>query len=369
MEKTSLNLVVFDGDPSHDWVEIFKGIVLPQNKSIRVVQTSWIDTRITVYGDSGALLSCVPVRESSGEASKPRSMTLKPDFVLIRNQPRGAVPSQDCREVLFGLMSANIPSVNSLESEYFHLERPLMYGALKHVEQKLGHDKFPLIPQTYYSDSREMIVGPGFPCVIKVGHAHAGQGKMIARKSETFDDLRTVLSLSKFYVSAEPFIDSEYEFRIQKIGDNYRMIKKDFTGVRWNTHFGGAFFQDAGVEAEVEDKYKVWADECAKCFGGMDLLGIDALRGKDGKDYIIELNSSSIGLLPDKWMEDTLHVRDIVVAKLVKIYCTPEEEKTFQDDGKATVEAKEKVIYVEREVDAKNDSAPQPQENNSCLIS
>ena len=36
-------------------------------------------------------------------------------------------------------------------------ERPLMYGALKEIEQRLGHDNFPLIEQTYYSDDKMMV--------------------------------------------------------------------------------------------------------------------------------------------------------------------------------------------------------------------
>ncbi len=55
------------------------------------------------------------------------------DFLLMRNQVRGPFPEQDRRNVLYGLMMAGVPSVNSLSSEYMNLERPIMYGALAEV--------------------------------------------------------------------------------------------------------------------------------------------------------------------------------------------------------------------------------------------
>jgi hypothetical protein len=52
---------------------------------------------------------------------------------------------------------ANVPAVNSLLSEYMNLERPIMYGALKEIEQRVGHDKFPLVPINYYSSPSTMV--------------------------------------------------------------------------------------------------------------------------------------------------------------------------------------------------------------------
>ncbi len=48
-------------------------------------------------------------------------------------------------------MHAGIPAMNSLASEYMNLERPIMFGALKEIKQRVGKDKFPLIDQNFYS--------------------------------------------------------------------------------------------------------------------------------------------------------------------------------------------------------------------------
>jgi len=104
---------------------------------------------------------------------------------------------------------------------------------------------------------------------------------------------------------------------VQKIGDSYRVIKKIFTGSGWKSHFGGASLH----EIPLTEEHKLWADECAKCFGGMDILAVDALHGKDGKDYIIELNDTAIGILADRWEEDSITLRDLTLDRMDTIYC------------------------------------------------
>eukprot|EP01027_Heterolobosea_sp_BB2_P017871 GEZU01025272.1.p2 GENE.GEZU01025272.1~~GEZU01025272.1.p2 ORF type:complete len:134 (+),score=32.64 GEZU01025272.1:144-545(+) len=124
------------------------------------------------------------------------------------------------------LMNAGVPSVNTLFSEYMNLERPIMMGALKEIERRVGHDKFPLIEQTNYSGHHQMVIAPSFPNVIKVSHAHCGMGKIRCPTSDTFRDVATVVALHHDYASAEPYIDADYGLRVQKIGDQYRVFKK-----------------------------------------------------------------------------------------------------------------------------------------------
>ncbi len=80
-----------------------------------------------------------------------------------------------------------------------------------------------------------------------------------------FSDLSTVLALHHDYCTAEPYLEPEYGIRVQKIGSAYRVYKKIFTGSGWKSQFGGADLQ----VIPLTDEFKLWADECAKLFGGM----------------------------------------------------------------------------------------------------
>jgi len=262
-------------------------------------------------------MSIAPIRESEGKITRPAFLGVKPDFLLIRNQVRGPTPASDNRNVLYGLMMAGVPSINTLHSEYMNLERPIMYSVLSEIRQRLGFEKFPLIPLNYYSSHNTMAISPDMPAVIKVSHAHAGMGKIKVDDSSTFRDMSTVLALHHDYCTAEPFIDAEHGLRVQKIGNHYRVYKKVYTGSGWKSQFGGSDLQ----LIELTDRYKLWADECAKAFGGMDLLAVDALKAKNGQEYIIELNGTAIGLTPSYENEDTEHIHQLVLERMNSIFC------------------------------------------------
>lgn len=93
--------------------------------------------------------------------------SFRPDFILIRQPIRDA--SRDYRHLLLALMYANIPAVNSLESLYTFLDKPLIFGQLIQIQQRLGRDRFPLIQQCFYPNHREMLTSTSFPVVIKIG--------------------------------------------------------------------------------------------------------------------------------------------------------------------------------------------------------
>ena len=84
----------------------------------------------------------------------------------------------DSRNLLYALQHAGVPCVNSLHSLLCCLERPWVFGELKKIQRRLGADRFPLIDQTFYPSHRNMVIDPGFPCVVKVGPCHAGYGKI-----------------------------------------------------------------------------------------------------------------------------------------------------------------------------------------------
>ena len=57
-------------------------------------------------------------------------------------------------------------------------------------------------------------------------------------------------------------------------------------------------------------------DQVCELFGGLDMCGISALRGRDNKDYIIEVNDCCLPLIGDKQEEDKRAIADLVLTKM-----------------------------------------------------
>ncbi len=42
----------------------------------------------------------------------------------------------------------------------------------------------------------------------------------------------------------------------------------------------------------LHSRFKLWVDECSQLFGGLDMIAIQAIMGKDGMDYILEVTNA-----------------------------------------------------------------------------
>ncbi|KAL6070871.1 Type 1 glutamine amidotransferase domain-containing protein [Balamuthia mandrillaris] len=211
-------LLVVECSAHLNWYNVFEGAVLHHHRGeeaehdvegeeIRVEQAEWDDLTVVSYDDSGVIVTMRRAKKPLEGTTQETERTVKVDFVLLRSVTRG-IKGQDSRTKLFTLMHGNVPSVNSLESAYFCLERPLVFGQLKAIQKKLGKEEFPLIPQTLYSSHRDMIIAPDCPLVGKVGHAHAGYGKMRVKDMGEFQDFRSLCALHGDYVSVEVYATS-----------------------------------------------------------------------------------------------------------------------------------------------------------------
>lgn len=297
-----------------------KDIKLKNGAAIDVEQVAWDQVKVAAYTHtrSAPLVVHISPRKNPLPDGRKQRNTFLPDFLLIRNVVRSINKLSDCRNQLFGFMYANLPSVNSLHAEYYFLERPLVHAELNRINRTLGDEKFPVIPQNYFASADEMMYALPFPSVAKMGHGHAGYGKMKLANHHDFEDFRTVVAMTDHYCTAEPFIVGDYDLRIQKIGANYRVFKRISVSGNWKTNTGSSDLQ----ELELTERYKFWADEASQMLGGLDICTVDVIHSeKDNKEYILEVNGTASGLAPGYIEIDNQHIRDVVIDKMNAIFC------------------------------------------------
>lgn len=339
-------LLIVECQSSVNWYYVFEKVNLlypdGSEEEIHVEQAEWVDIAVTSY-DSGLTVSIRKAKRPIPDTSQTTDRTVQVDFILLRSISHGIV-GQDSRNTLYGFMHADIPSINSLESAYMCLEKPVVMGRLRRIEKLLGKKNFPLIPQSYYPSFRSMILSPDLPCVVKIAHTHAGFGKMKVNSREQWDDLRSVVAIHGDYSTSEPFIDWDYDSRVQKIGSHYRLFKRRSPNWKGNTGHSAIL-----EEVEVTPWHKRLADECAKAFGGLDILGLDLVHDeKTDKEWILELNDTAIGLVHSCEQEDMNFMRDLVIERMTKIFGNKKstEENLPNEPPQEVIERLEKEIEL-----------------------
>lgn len=305
-------LLVIECTPSLNWYETFQDV----SDKVQVEQAIWQDVSLTSYTSHECIVEirAADPQHAFAGTTQTQHRTVKPDFVVVRSVTR-SVGTLDSRNLLYGLHFAQIPCLNSFESLYHCLERPLVYAELAKIQRRLGgFDNFPLITQSFYPTHKNMVISPNFPCVVKIGPCHSGFGKILVRDRTTWDDVRSIVALHGDYCTAEPCIDYDYEVRVQKIGPHYRAFKR--ISSNWKGNVGNVSVNE---DIPVEERFKKWIDACAAMWGGVDICALDILHSKaDGKEYIIEMNDTAIGLVHRHEKEDMKCIRDVVLARMME---------------------------------------------------
>jgi hypothetical protein len=177
------------------------------------------------------------------------------------------------------------------------------------VEQQLPND-FQMVPIDYYPNLGELYFDNiQYPIVAKVGSCHSGYGKMMFKgKNSNLDDFHGLVAMTRDFVTVEPFLDKDFEYRLQKMGKKIRVFSRESKTHDWKANVGEATI----IDLPVTKRHLRIVEAVAKLYAPFEIFGLDMMVTKDGQEYCMEINDSSIGFVDPHIKEDSQSLVELI---------------------------------------------------------
>lgn len=69
-------------------------------------------------------------------------------------------------------------------------------------------------------------------------------------------------------------------------------------------------------QVPVTEKHRKWLDEVSNLFGGLDVITVEAISAKDGREIIYEVTGSQMTLMGETAEEDRRLISELVTQKM-----------------------------------------------------
>lgn len=149
--------------------------------------------------------------------------------------------------------------------------------------------------------------------------------------------------------TAEPCVPWVSDLRLQKIGSHYRAIRRFKTGQGEASWKANEAFGIDEEDVPMETRWREWCDVAARVLK-MDILGLDLLVDKEGREYVLECNSSSIGFPPRHRDEDLGHIVEVLnvrIAQVARRLTAATKKRNLLKDAAAGVADKKTAVTIE----------------------
>lgn len=98
---------------------------------------------------------------------------------------------------------------------------------------------------------------------------------------------------------------------------NWIRRRKSISG-NWKANVGSSVLE----QVPVTERYKKWLDEVATLFGGLDILTVEAVADREGREIIYEVSGSQMSLMGETQEEDRRLISELLCQKLASLPVT-----------------------------------------------